>query len=36
VIPAHRELVITESEPARLLDRLACWAPVTRDKWVDC
>jgi len=35
VIPAHRELVITESEPARLLDRLAAWAPVTRDKWVD-
>jgi uncharacterized protein (TIGR00730 family) len=35
VIPAHRELVISESEPARLLDRLAAWTPVTRDKWVD-
>lgn len=32
---AHRELVITESEPRRLLDRLAGWAPVTADKWLD-
>ena len=31
----HRELVITESEPGRLLDRLAGWAPVTADKWLD-
>ena len=31
----HRELVITESEPGRLLDRLAGWAPVTTDKWLD-
>jgi len=31
----HRELVITESEPRRLLDRLAGWAPVTADKWLD-
>ena len=31
----HRELVITESEPRRLLDRLAGWAPVTTDKWLD-
>jgi len=35
IIPDHRELVITESEPGRLLDRLAAWTPVTRDKWVD-
>jgi uncharacterized protein (TIGR00730 family) len=35
VIPAHRELVITESEPERLLDRLATWTPVTVSKWVD-
>lgn len=35
VIPAHRELVITESEPAPLLDRLAAWTPVTVSKWVD-
>ena len=31
----HRDLVITESEPRRLLDRLAGWAPVTADKWLD-
>ena len=31
----HRELVITESEPRRLLDRLAGWAPVRADKWLD-
>ena len=31
---AHRELVITESEPRRLLDRLAGWAPVRADKWL--
>ena len=31
----HRELVIAESEPRRLLDRLAGWAPVTTDKWLD-
>jgi uncharacterized protein (TIGR00730 family) len=35
VIPAHRELVITESEPGPLLDRLATWTPVTVSKWVD-
>ena len=31
----HRELVITESEPGRLLDRLAGWAPVRAGKWLD-
>jgi len=31
----HRELVITESEPRRLLDRLAGWAPVRAGKWLD-
>lgn len=35
VSPVHRELVIVESEPARLLDRLAAWTPVTTDKWLD-
>jgi uncharacterized protein (TIGR00730 family) len=35
VIPAHRELVITECEPGPLLDRLATWTPVTVSKWVD-
>jgi uncharacterized protein (TIGR00730 family) len=32
---AHRGLVITESDPRRLLDRLAGWAPVTVGKWLD-
>ena len=31
----HRELLITESEPRRLLDRLAGWVPVTAGKWLD-
>ncbi len=31
----HRDLVITEDDPARLLDRLAGWIPVTSDKWLD-
>jgi uncharacterized protein (TIGR00730 family) len=35
VIPAHRNLVITESEPAALLDRLAVWTPVRAGKWLD-
>jgi hypothetical protein len=35
VIPAHRNLVITESEPGALLDRLAVWAPVRIGKWLD-
>lgn len=35
VVPAHRELVITESEPGTLLDRLAAWTPVPTGKWVD-
>jgi hypothetical protein len=35
VIPAHRNLVITESESAALLDRLAVWTPVQVSKWLD-
>jgi uncharacterized protein (TIGR00730 family) len=35
VIPAHRQLVITESEPRPLLDRLTTWTPVAISKWVD-
>jgi len=31
----HRDLVITESDPRRLLDRLAGWVPVTAGKWLD-
>jgi len=35
VHPAHRDTVIMESDPDRLLDRLASWAPVTVGKWLD-
>jgi uncharacterized protein (TIGR00730 family) len=35
VIPAHRGLVITESQPAALLDRLRLWTPVRMGKWLD-
>jgi uncharacterized protein (TIGR00730 family) len=35
VHPAHRDMVIVDEEPARLLDRLAAWTPVTVSKWLD-
>jgi uncharacterized protein (TIGR00730 family) len=35
ITKVHRELVITEDDPARLLDRLAAWTPVTTNKWLD-
>jgi len=35
VHPAHRDLVIVDEDPARLLDRLAAWAPVTVSKWLN-
>lgn len=35
VHPAHREMVIVDDDPARLLDRLAAWTPVTVNKWLD-
>jgi uncharacterized protein (TIGR00730 family) len=35
ITKVHRELVITDDDPARLLDRLAAWTPVTTDKWLD-
>jgi predicted Rossmann-fold nucleotide-binding protein len=31
----HRDLVITDDDPARLLDLLSAWTPVTTDKWLD-
>jgi uncharacterized protein (TIGR00730 family) len=34
VHPAHRAMVLADSEPAALLDRLAAWAPVTVGKWL--
>lgn len=33
--PGHRDLVIMDSEPGRLLDRLEEWQPVVVDKWLD-
>jgi uncharacterized protein (TIGR00730 family) len=33
--PAHRDLVIMDSEPGRLLDRLDVWQPTVVDKWLD-
>jgi uncharacterized protein (TIGR00730 family) len=35
VHPAHRDMVIIDDDPARLLDRLAAWRPVTVSKWLD-
>jgi uncharacterized protein (TIGR00730 family) len=35
VHPAHRDLVIVDDDPARLLDRLAGWTPVAVSKWLD-
>ena len=35
ISPVHRDLVITDDDPARLLDLLAAWTPVTTDKWLD-
>jgi hypothetical protein len=31
----HREMVVIDDDPASLLDRLASWAPVSIDKWLD-
>ena len=31
----HRELVISDGDPARLLSRLAAWTPVATGKWLD-
>jgi uncharacterized protein (TIGR00730 family) len=35
VRPEHRDMVIVESEPARMLDRLSDWEPVFVPKWLD-
>jgi hypothetical protein len=28
-------MVLIDDDPARLLDRLAAWTPVTVEKWLD-
>jgi uncharacterized protein (TIGR00730 family) len=33
--PDHRDLVIMESDPGRMLERLSTWEPVVVDKWLD-
>jgi hypothetical protein len=33
--PQHRDMVLIDDDPARLLDRLAAWTPVTVEKWLD-
>lgn len=35
ILPEHRDMVIMESEPGRMLDRLSTWAPVFVPKWLD-
>jgi uncharacterized protein (TIGR00730 family) len=35
VRPAHRDMLIIDTDPARLLDRLAAWTPVTISKLLD-
>ena len=38
VRPQHRALVLEESSPERLLDRLSCWSPAESEgieKWID-
>jgi uncharacterized protein (TIGR00730 family) len=35
VHPAHRDMIVADDDPARLLDRLAAWTPVTVSKWLD-
>jgi uncharacterized protein (TIGR00730 family) len=35
VHPAHRDMVLVDTDPGRLLDRLAAWPPVTVSKWLD-
>ena len=31
----HREMLITESDPDALIDRLTSWEPIAIDKWLD-
>jgi uncharacterized protein (TIGR00730 family) len=31
----HRDLVVTESDPGSLIERLGSWVPATVDKWLD-
>jgi uncharacterized protein (TIGR00730 family) len=33
--PDHRNLVLSDTDPAELLDRLAAWQPLDVPKWLD-
>ena len=33
--PEHRALLLVDTDPERLVDRLAAWKPVTVDKWLE-
>jgi len=33
--PEHRDMVVIESDPESMIDRLGSWTPVTVDKWLD-
>jgi len=35
VRPAHRDMVLMETDPGKLLDELASWTPVTVGKWLN-
>ena len=35
VHPAHREMIIIDTDPGALLDRLAAWTPVPVSKWLE-
>jgi hypothetical protein len=35
VHPAHRDMIVADDNPGRLLDQLAAWTPVTVSKWLD-
>ncbi len=32
---AHRDMIVADDDPGRLLDRLSAWTPVTVSKWLD-
>jgi hypothetical protein len=32
---AHRDMVVIDSDPKSMIDRLSSWVPVTVDKWLD-
>ncbi len=35
LLPEHRDMVVMDSDPDSLIDRLSAWTPVSVDKWLD-